>query len=278
MDLSELQKLAEKIRLDTVISIHRAGSGHTGASMSVVEILTALYFGSVNGIKLMNFDPVKPQWEGRDYFALSKGHAAPALYAVLANAGFFDIAEMSCLRESGALLQGYPSLRIPGVDMVCGVMGDGLSVALGAALSLKADKKYNKVFCLVSDFELQKGVFWESVLYAVRYRLDNLILILDANKPQIDLPYSTPLTMDMLCEKFESFGWKAVSLFSGHDIEEVAYGIYRARMMSRQPIAVIAPTVKGKGIPFAENKGSYYGVSLSEAEVRELISNHKNHE
>ncbi len=278
MNVVELQKLAKKIRLDTVISIHKAGSGHTGASMSVVEILTALYFGSVNGVKLMNFDPAKPQWEGRDYFALSKGHSAPALYAVLANAGFFDIAEMGYLRDSGALLQGCPSLKIPGVDAVCGVMGDGLSVALGLALSLKMNKEHNKVFCLVSDFELQKGVFWESVLHAAKHRLDNLILIMDANKPQIDLPYSAPVTMDMLREKFESFGWKVIPLFSGHDIEEVAYGIYRARMVSRQPIAIIAPTVKGKGIPFAENKGSYYGVSLSEAEVHELISNHTNHE
>ncbi len=266
MDFSALEKKAAQLRIDALTAIHKANSGHTGGSMSCMDILVALYYGGV-----LKFDPNMPQLPERDYFVLSKGHAAPALYAVLADLGFFDKSELDHLRQAGALLQGHPVVKIPGVEATTGSLGQGISAAVGLALAIKADREDRDVFVLLGDGELQEGQVWEAVMSAAHYRLDNLVAIVDRNKLQIDGPCSGVMNVEPIADKFESFGWKVIPLVSGHNIEEIVLALNKAKNIARQPTVIVAPTVKGKGVPFAENKASYHGVPLSEAEMEEVV-------
>ncbi len=266
MDFVQLEKKAASLRIDALTAIHKANSGHTGGSMSCMDILVALYYGGV-----MRFDPKNPGWDKRDFFVMSKGHAAPALYAVLADLGFFPKDELDHLRQTGALLQGHPVVKIPGVEATTGSLGQGISVAVGLAMAIKADREERDVFVLLGDGELQEGQVWEAVMSAAHYRLENLVAIVDWNKLQIDGPCSGVMNVEPIADKFEAFGWKVIPLVSGHDIEELVFALEKAKNIARQPTVIVAPTVKGKGVPFAENKASYHGVALSEAEMREAI-------
>jgi len=229
-----------------------------------MDILVALYYGGV-----MKFNPKKPRWDERDYFVLSKGHAVPALYAILADLGFFDKSEMKYLRQIGGMLQGYPNVKVPGIEASVGSVGQGISIAVGLAMAIKADKEDRNVFVLAGDGELQQGQCWEAIQAAAHFRLDNLVLIIDQNKLQMDGPCGGVMNIFPLADKFESFGWKVVPVVSGHDIEEMIYAFDKAKNIARQPVVILAPTVEGKGIPFAENKAVYHGVPLSDAEMEE---------
>lgn len=265
MDKIELENLAAKLRLDTLMAINKAGSGHTGSCMSCMDILVALYYGGV-----MKFNPKKPRWDERDYFVLSKGHAVPALYVVLADLEFFDKSEMKYLRQIGGLLQGYPNVKVPGVEATVGSVGQGISIGVGLAMAIKADREDRNVFVLMGDGELQEGQCWEAFMAAAHFRLDNLVVIIDQNKLQSDGACGAVMNVFPLADKLESFGWKVIPVVSGHDIEELVYAIKKAKNIARQPVVILAPTVEGKGIPFAENKSAYHGVPLSDAELEEV--------
>jgi transketolase len=271
MNEKELAKKAAELRIDILKMIHKANSGHTGGSLSAIDIITALYYGEVSGEVLMKTDAKKPDWDSQDYFILSKGHAAPALYSVLADKGFFAKEELNHLRQVNSLLQGHVVRKIPGVTMTAGSLGQGLSAANGLAMCLKMDRKPNRVYCMLGDGELQEGQVWEAAMSAAHFKLDNLVAIVDKNELQIDGPTRAIMGIDPLAAKFESFGWKVIQIVDGHDFEEILQAFDKALKVQRQPICIIAHTIKGKGVPFAENKVSYHGVALSEEEMSEAI-------
>lgn len=266
MNIKELEKKAAQLRIDALTAIHKANSGHTGGSMSCMDILVALYYGG-----LLKFNPKKPGWDERDFLILSKGHSVPALYAVLSDLGYFPKSELNHLRQAGAMLQGHPVVKIPGIEASTGSLGQGLSVGVGLAQAIKLDKEDRDVWVVLGDGEIQEGQIWEAAMAAAHYRLDNLVAIVDYNKLQIDGPCSGVMNVDPIADKFEAFGWKVVPIVSGHDFDELLFGLNKAKNIARQPTVVIAPTVKGKGVPFAENKVSYHGAALSEAEMEEVI-------
>ena len=267
----ELHKKATKLRIECLKAIHKAGSGHTGGSLSVMDILVGLYYGEISGEPIMKFDPKKPGWEDQDYCILSKGHAAPALYAVLADLGFFDPSELDYLRQVNALLQGHPVLKIPGVTMTTGSLGQGFSAAHGLALALKMDRKKNRVFTILGDGELEEGIVWETAMAAAHYKSDNLIAFIDNNELQIDGFTRSVMNVDPIVDKFESFGWRTIPVNNGHDFEELLGAIDKALFTARKPTCIVCKTVKGKGVTFAERNASYHGVALSTQEMEEAI-------
>jgi transketolase len=266
-----LKKKAAKLRIDTLQMLTSAGSGHSGGSLSIIEILTALYYGQLESGGIMKYDTEKPGWEGQDYFVLSKGHAAPALYAVLADLGFFPSDEMQHLRKVNAMLQAYPSKKIPGIAMDTGTSAHGLAGSVGLAMSLKADKQPNHVYCLIGDGELQDGLIWESAMVAAHNRLDNLTLIVDLNDLQMDGLIRGIVGVDPIADKFQTFGWKTIPVLDGHDFEELLFAFERALENQRRPSVIVAKTVKGKGVVFAEGKSFYHSEVLSEQELAEAV-------
>jgi transketolase len=270
-DPKELHKKATKLRIECLKSIHKAGSGHTGGSLSAMDILVALYYGDINGEPIMKYDPHKPGWEGQDYFILSKGHAAPALYTILADIGFFDESELDYLRRVNAMLQGHPVLKIPGVSMTTGSLGQGFAAAHGLALALKMERAKNRVFTLLGDGELQEGIVWETAMSAAHFKSDNLIAFVDNNELQIDGFTRSVMNVEPIMDKFESFGWKVIPVKNGHDFDELLDAIHRALLTTRKPTCIVCSTVKGKGVTFAERKASYHGVALSTEEMQEAI-------
>ncbi|MBU1992892.1 MAG: transketolase [Patescibacteria group bacterium] len=271
MTTNELKIKATELRIDILKMINKANSGHPGGSLSAIDIMTALYYGDTDGKPFMKIDSSKPSFEGQDYFVLSKGHAAPALYAVLADKGFFAKEELDHFRQMNSLLQGHPSRKIPGVTMTTGSLGQGLAAADGLAMSLKMDRQPNRVYCMLGDGELQEGEIWESAMTAAHYKLDNLIAFVDKNELQIDGLVKAIMNVDPVAQKFESFGWKVIQVVNGHDMDEVSGAIKKALKVQRQPICIVANTIKGKGVPFAEGKASYHGTPLSDEEMAEAI-------
>jgi len=267
----ELRKLATQFRIDLLQMTHRARSGHVTSSLSCVELLTTLYFGSLGEAPVMQVDAKRALWDGRDYFVLSKGHAAPALYVILAHLGFFSKDELRHFRQLNSLLQGYPTRRIPGVDATIGQIGQGLSIANGMALSLKLDKKTNRVYCLLGDGELQSGQIWEAAMTAATHNLDNLIVIVDNNKMQQTNFTRAIKSLDPIGPRFTAFGWNVIPVRDGHNFEELHDAIFRAWKGRQKPTVIIADTVKGKGVPFIENKSFYHGKSLSDQEMEEAL-------
>lgn len=267
MKIEELKKLAVLLRLETIEAIHRANSGHTGGAMSAMDMLAVLYFGEINGKPVMKYDAKKPDWQEQDYFIMSKGHAAPALYAVLAEAGFFPREELKHLRQVNSLLQGHPVLKIPGVNATTGSLGQGLSVANGIALAAKLDRAKNRVYCMMGDGELQEGQIWEAAMTAAHYQLDNLIGLVDLNGLQIDGSTREVMNVEPVQDKFEAFGWKVIRVREGNDVEALLKAMEKAWKTQRQPTLILAHTVKGKCIPFAEGKVCYHGVALSPEEM-----------
>jgi transketolase len=260
-----LKKKAADVRIDIVRQIYHSESGHPGGSLSAADILTVLYFHE------MNVDPKNPKAEGRDKFVLSKGHAAPALYAVLAEKGFFPKEELLTLRKLGSILQGHPNMyKVPGVEMSPGSLGQGFSVSIGMALANRLDANGGRVYTLLGDGELQEGVVWEAAMAAGHYKLDNLCVILDWNGLQIDGRNEDVITVTPVDKKFESFGFH-VTRIDGHSCEEIAEALAEAKKMKGRPTAVIAKTVKGKGVSFMENEAGWHGKAPDLEQARQAI-------
>jgi transketolase len=269
--ISYLRKTAVRLRIDLLQMLHNAGSGHLGGSLSIIDILVALYYGRLSYGPVLRFDAKIPQWEDQDYFVLSKGHASAAWYTVLADLEFFPKEELLHFRKINSLLQAYPFQKIPGVPLTSGSAGVGLSQAVGLALALKMDKQQSRVLCLVGDGELQNGDLWEAALLASHYKLDNLTLIVDFNGLQMDGSLRSVVGVDPVSDKFESFGWKYIPVSDGHNFEDLLLGFEKAYEVQRRPAVILARTVKGKGVPFAENKSFYHAEVLSDQEMAEAI-------
>lgn len=263
MEATEVEQRARNIRENIVRMIAEAGSGHPGGSLSCADILTALYFGGV-----LDHDPCDPNDPDRDYFILGKGHAAPALYATLAEAGYFPADELMTLRKLGSRLQGHPdSNLLEGVEVSTGSLGQGLSIAAGAAAGLRLDGKENRVFALLGDGECQEGQVWEAATFSAHKRLGNLVAIVDANGLQIDGACTDVCATDNLGEKFAAFGWE-VSSVDGHDICALIELLGTLKAAGGDvPHAVIAATVKGKGVSFMENQAGWHGKALNAEEL-----------
>ncbi|HOK39871.1 MAG TPA: transketolase [bacterium] len=264
--VQELYKIANEIRKDVIQMLAIAKSGHPGGSLSAIEILTTLYFS------VMTYNPKEPRWENRDRFILSKGHGAPAYYAVLARAGFFEREQLWTLRKINSKLQGHPDMnKTPGVDMTTGSLGQGLSAANGMAMIGKLFKKNYKVYVLLGDGEVEEGEIWEAAMTANHYKLDNLIAIIDYNGLQIDgSVFQVKSTIEPLADKWISFGWYVITV-NGHDIEELLLAFKKANEIIDRPKMIIAYTIKGKGISFMERVVDYHGSVLSESECQKAL-------
>lgn len=267
----ELKKLAIQFRIDILSTVHKANSGHATTALSCIDLITLLYYGEVEGQRIMNIDPQKPHWDARDYFILSKGHGCPALYAVLAGLGFFPKEELNHLRQLGALLEGHPVRKIPGVEASTGPLGQGLSFANGIALALKLDKKPNRVYVLLGDGEIQEGQIWEAAMTAAQHKLNNVIAFIDDNKIQQTSFVRAVKSLDPIGPKFSAFGWHVINVADGHNFDEIREAIRKAWKVQRNPVMIVLQTVKGKGVPFAEHKPSYHGKALSKEEMAEAI-------
>ena len=253
-----LELLANKVREDVVKMSYAAGSGHTGGSLSVTDILVSLYFG-----KVLNYKAEEPSWDDRDRIILSKGHAAPALYTVLAHAGFFDKKHLKTLRQVGSILQGHPDMRkIPGIDFNTGSLGQGTSVATGIAYAARLDNKKYKVYSIVGDGELQEGMNWEAFMLAGNLKLDNLCVIVDRNNLQIDGNVSDINSLEPLEKKFKAFNFETKEI-DGHNYKQILKSLNYFKNKKRQkPYCIIANTVKGKGVPEIEGDYRYHGKPL----------------
>ncbi len=253
--LNELTLTANRIRRDIIKMLTYAGSGHPGGSLSATEIMTALYFNE------MNHDPSRPDNPARDRFILSKGHVAPVLYAVLARSGYYPIDEMKTLRKLGTRLQGHPGKcsGLPGIEVSSGSLGQGLSVGVGLGISFKyLDKTPQRVYVLMGDGEVQEGSVWEAFMSAGHYKLDNLTAFIDKNRLQIDGKVKDVMDIDPLDEKIKAFGWRAITC-AGNDMQSVLNAIDEAKVAAGQPCAIIAETVKGKGVSFMEDNAGWHG-------------------
>lgn len=266
MNEQMLKEQAKEIRKDIVTMIGQAKSGHPGGSLSAAEIVTYLYFEE------MNVDPANPGWEDRDRFVLSKGHAAPVLYAALARRGFFPVEELSTLRKIGSHLQGHPDMRkVPGVDLSTGSLGTGFSAATGIAMACKLDKKENYVYTLLGDGELQEGQVWEAAMSAAHYKLDNLIAFVDNNGLQIDGNIDEVLSPNPIDAKFAAFGWHVLTI-DGHDFQQIAAAVAAAKAEKDRPTMIVAKTVKGKGVSYMENQAGWHGSAPSEEQVAAALA------
>lgn len=264
-DSKELKKYAIKIRKHIIDEVFSAASGHPGGSLSCTDILTALYFS------VMNVRPEQPRWEDRDRFVLSKGHCSPALYAVLAEKGFFPTEDLLTFRKIDSYLEGHPSMSyVSGVDMSTGSLGQGISAAVGMAMAAKLDNKDYRVYTILGDGELQEGQVWEASMAAAHYKLDNFTAFLDHNGLQIDGKITDVMSPEAVDKKFEAFGWKVIQV-DGHDIEKIIAAVNEAKQVKGKPTVVIAETVKGKGVSFMENQAGWHGTAPNKAQRDQAI-------
>jgi transketolase len=253
--LKTLNEKAKRIRIDILKMLTECGSGHTGGSLSAADMATALYFYK------MKYDPKKPDWKGRDYFILSKGHAAPLLYTVLAHAGFIEQSELCTLRKLGSRLQGHPDSKyLPGVEISTGSLGQGLSVANGLALAHKLDKGTNRVYALLGDGEIQEGQIWEAAMTAAHYKLDNLCAMVDNNGLQIDGPVAKVMGVEPITDKWRAFGWEVIDI-DGHDMAAITAALDKAETVKGKPTMIVCRTVKGKGSAVFEGKVEFHGAT-----------------
>lgn len=260
MNNLELEKMANEIRKDIVTAVHSAKSGHPGGSLSSADIFTYLYFEE------MNVDPANPKWEDRDRFVLSKGHVAPGLYSTLAEKGYFPKEDLKTLRHTGSYLQGHPDMKhIPGVDMSSGSLGQGVSVAVGMAAAGKYDKKDYRVYTLTGDGEIQEGQIWEAAMWAGHRKLDNLVVIVDNNNLQIDGSVEDVCSPYPIDKKFEAFNFHVINI-DGSDFDQIRAAFKEARETKGMPTAIIAKTVKGKGVSFMENAAGWHGKAPNDEE------------
>ena len=260
-DLDILKQHAKAVRREIVKMLAEAGSGHTGGSLSSADIVTALYFSK------MRHRPSDPAWPGRDRFILSKGHAAPLLYAVLALSRYFDIELLRTLRRIDSPLQGHPSSRmLKGVEVSTGSLGQGLSIANGIALGLRMDRSTARVYCLLGDGEIQEGQIWEAAMTAAHYGIDNLCAIVDNNGLQIDGHCCDVRKIEPIDEKWKAFGWNIIDI-NGHDMEQIVHALDKAEGIKGRPTVIVARTVKGKGVSLFEGKAEYHGVAPTREEL-----------
>ena len=258
----DLSQIALKIRKESIEMIHEAASGHPGGALSIADILTVLYF------KEMNVDPKNPKKEDRDRFVLSKGHASAAYYATLAEKGYFPTEELIEFRKLTSRLQGHPDMRyIPGVDMSTGSLGQGLSAANGMAIAGKLDNKKYRVYCVLGDGEIQEGQVWEAAMSASHYKLDNLCVIIDNNNLQIDGEIGKVLSPYPINDKFKSFGFNIITI-DGHNFDEIEKAFETAKICKGKPTAIIAKTIKGKGVSFMEDKAEWHGKAPNEEQYK----------
>lgn len=258
--VKNLSDEAKKLRIQIIKMIYTAQSGHPGGSLSSIDILTCLYFYQ------MRIKPEKPSWEDRDRFVLSKGHAAPALYAILAKLGYFSKETLLTLRQVGSILQGHPDMRkTPGIEMSTGSLGNGLSVGIGMALGAKLAGKDYHTYVLIGDGEVDEGEIWEAAMAASKYQLDNLTAICDFNRVQLDGSIEEIMPLDPLPEKWKAFNWSVMEI-DGHNMEEILDALDKAKQTKEKPTMIIAHTVKGKGIPFMEGKFQWHGKAPNKEE------------
>ncbi len=264
--LDFLKTTAAKVRLGALEGVHAAASGHPGGSLSIADIITYLYFEE------MNVDPKNPKWEDRDRFVLSKGHTAPALYATLALKGYFDASEIGKLRQVESFLQGHPDMKgTPGVDMSTGSLGLGISAACGMALAAKIDGKAYRTYTIVGDGESQEGQVWEAAMFAAHYKLDNLCVIIDWNGLQIDGPVTEVMNPTPHDKKLEAFGFNVITI-DGHDFDQIANALAEAKATKGKPTAIIAKTVKGKGVSFMENQVGWHGSAPNDEQYATAVA------
>lgn len=261
-----VEEKARQIRRDIIQMLSQAGSGHTGGSLSAADIVSCLYFWE------MNLDPDRPDWENRDRFVLSKGHAAPVLYAALAEKGYFPRKEILRLRQLGSPLQGHPDmLKVPGVEASTGSLGQGVAWAVGMAQSARIDQKAYRTYTLIGDGELQEGMVWEALMAGAHYGLDNLVAIVDHNGLQIDGRIRDVLSPEPIADKFKAFGWETL-VIDGHSVPDLMQAFNTARETKGKPSAIIAETVKGKGCSFMENRAEWHGTAPTPEEAEKALA------
>ena len=262
----ELEKMAVEVRKGIIVGVYNAKSGHPGGSLSAADIFTYLYFEE------MNIDPENPKDENRDRFVLSKGHVAPGLYSTLAHRGFFPVEELENLRHIGSFLQGHPDMKhIPGVDMSSGSLGQGFSAAVGMALAGKMDEKDYRVYALAGDGEIQEGQIWEAAMFAGHRKLDNLVLFVDNNGLQIDGNIADVCSPYPIDKKFEAFNFHVINI-DGNNFDEIAAALKEARETKGMPTAIIAKTVKGKGVSYMENQAGWHGKAPNDEQYAQAMA------
>jgi len=264
-DLEKLSAICKDVRADIVKMTAAAGSGHPGGSLSAVELMTALYF------KVMRHRPQEPKWPDRDRFILSKGHACPVLYSVMARTGYFPVEELLTLRKLGSRLQGHPSSKaLPALEVSSGSLGQGLSIANGLALAAKINKQDYRVYSLHGDGELQEGQIWEAAMTAAHYKLDNVCAIIDYNGLQIDGAVEKVMGLAPLAAKWQAFNWHTIEI-DGHDFNQVLAAYEEAKNTKGKPTVIIARTVKGKGVSFMENAAGWHGKAPNQEELQKAL-------
>ncbi len=262
-----LKEIARRVRIDLLRALHRAKSGHTGGSLSSVEILVSLYFSE------LRHNPKNPRWGDRDRFVLSKGHGVPALYSVLAHAGYFARDELMSLRKPGSRLQGHPEYDLEiGIEATTGSLGHGLSAANGMALAARMDGKDIRIYALLSDGELQEGASWEAITTSSYRKLDNLCAIVDRNRFQNDGAMKDIKDIEPVPDKWRAFGWEVETLPDGHDFPSILSAFEKARQTKGKPFVIIANTIKGKGVSIFENQGKYHGVAPTDDELKVALN------
>ena len=267
MNVLELKKTANEIRKGVLTSVHAAKAGHPGGSLSSAEILTWLYFEE------MNIDPKDPRKADRDRFVLSKGHSAPGYYSALAERGFFPKEDLVTLRHTGSHLQGHPNMNdTPGVDMTSGSLGQGISAAVGMAVSAKLSGDSYRVYALLGDGEIEEGQVWEASMFAGFHKLDNLVVIVDNNNLQIDGPVSEVCSPYPIDKKFEAFNFHVINVEDGNDMEQIGAAFKEAREVKGMPVAIIAHTVKGKGVSFMENQVGWHGKAPNDEQYEQAMA------
>ena len=264
--LATLEQQATMIRLGILDGTHAAASGHPGGSLSIADIMAYLYFSE------MKLDPANPKWEERDRFVLSKGHAAPALYATLACRGFFPFEDLTSLRRIDSILQGHPDMKhIPGVDMSTGSLGQGISAAVGMALAAKIDGKDYRTYVIVGDGESEEGQVWEALMFAARHDLDNLCVFFDYNGLQIDGPIADIVNPAPYEGKLAAFGFHVITI-DAHDFDQIANALDEAKSVKGKPTAIVANSVKGKGVSFMENQVKWHGSAPNDAQYEQAVA------
>jgi len=262
---AELKEMAKKLRRHVITMTATAGSGHPGGSLSAADIITVLYF------KVLRYNPKNPQWSDRDRFILSKGHAAPILYAALAEAGYFPVAELATLRKLDSRLQGHADRNFtPGVEMSSGSLGMGLSFAIGVALTARLDSKTYRTYVLLSDGECEEGQTWEAALSAAHFKLDNLTAIVDCNGMQLSGWTRDIMNLEPFTQKWQAFGWHVIDI-DGHDFDQILSACQEAEKIKGKPTVIIARTIKGKGVSFMENNVAFHGKAPTWEEAEQAL-------
>jgi len=267
LTIPQLEQMANTIREDIISMLETAGSGHSAGSLGMADIVTALYFN------VLNLDPKQPNWKDRDIFMLSNGHVAPVQYAAMARAGFFPVKELQTLRKLGSRLQGHPErFALPGLETTSGPLGSGLSQAAGMALALKMDEDHKRwVYCTMGDGELDEGNAWEAMMFAAKYELYNLTVIVDRNNIQIDGPTEGVMPLEDLKAKWEAFGWHVIEI-DGHNMESIIDACKMARAIVEKPVCIIAHTIPGKGVDFMEYDYHWHGMPPDSKQAKEALN------